>query len=198
MSLKHSYTLIAPFYDAVISRATQRVRADNLKQLPAEGTLDILIDGIGTGLDLPHLPPGHHYTGVDLTPAMLRQAEKRRGALALNLLQCDCHVLPFPDQHFDHVVAHLILAVVPQPLIALQEAARVLKSGGTLLVLDKFLRPGQKAPLRRLLTPLSKHIATRMDVVFEDLLAKTPSLRLESDRPVLAGGWFRALRLVKY
>jgi len=197
MSLQRTYTLFAPIYDAFIERASRQVRARSLAHLPAGGELDILLTGIGTGLDLPFLPQGHRYVGLDLTPAMMRHAEPRRDGLRLDLVQGDCRGLPFNDGSFDHVVAHLIVAITADPLATLRESARVLKPGGSLLVLDKFLRPGQAAPLRRTLNALSRRIATRMDVVFEDLLAQTPGLTLESDEPVLAGGWFRSLKLVK-
>lgn len=64
-------------------------------------------------------------------------------------------------------------------------------------MLDKFLRPGERAPLRRALNALSRHVATRLDVVFEDALAAAPLLAVESDLPVLAGGWFRSIALVR-
>jgi hypothetical protein len=38
-------------------------------------------------------------------------------------------------------------------------------------------------------------VATRLDVVFEDVLAQVPEFAVESDRPGLAGGWFRLIRL---
>jgi SAM-dependent methyltransferase len=197
MSLKFTYSLIAPFYDALLARPSARLREPSLAGLPREGELAILMDGIGTGLDLPFLPPNHRYTGLDLTAAMLARAKPRAEGLHLNLVQGDSLNLPFADASFDHAVLHLILAVVPQPARALKEAARVIKPGGRILVLDKFLRPGQRAPLRRLLNPLSRRFATRLDVVFEDVLAQVPELRLESDAPLLAKGWFRAIRLTK-
>lgn len=197
MSLKQTYTFFAPIYDALIDRPSRRMRQDSLARLPQEGDMDILLAGIGTGLDLPFLPLNHRYVGVDLTPAMLRHTLPRQDGLWLNLVIGDCRALPFADAYFDHVVAHLIIAVTGDPVATLQESARVLKPGGSLLVLDKFLHPGQAAPLRRALNPLSRRLATRLDVVFEDALAKTPSLRMESDEPVLAGGWFRSIKLVK-
>lgn len=197
MFLRLSYTLIAPFYDAVIRAASARVRADSLSQLPRQGNLRILLNGIGTGLDLPHLPPTHGYVGVDITAAMLKRAKPRMANLRINLVQGNSLTLPFADASFDHAVLHLILAVVPDPVHCLKESARVVRPGGTILILDKFLRPGQGAYLRRALNPLSARIATRLDVVFEEVLAQVPELKLEADRPVLARGWFRSIRLVK-
>jgi ubiquinone/menaquinone biosynthesis C-methylase UbiE len=92
---------------------------------------------------------------------------------------------------------HLILAVVPNPEQALQEAGRVLRKDGSIYILDKFLRPGQLAPVRRGLNTVLRHIATRTDVVFEDVLSNSKNLHVVSDEPALAGGWFRLIELVK-
>jgi phosphatidylethanolamine/phosphatidyl-N-methylethanolamine N-methyltransferase len=197
MSLRHSYTVIAPLYDALLETAGTGVRAASLGQLPQQGDLSILISGIGSGLDLPYLPPCHRYTGLDLTAAMLSRAKSRTGRLRLNLIQGNSMSLPFADEYFDHVVLHLILAIVPDATTCLQETARVLKPGGSVLILDKFLKPGETAWIRRTLNLLSRHIVTRLDVVFEEALAGVPQLKLKADVPVLAGGWFRSIRLVK-
>ncbi|MEO7320701.1 MAG: class I SAM-dependent methyltransferase [Nitrosospira sp.] len=197
MSLRHSYTIIAPLYDALLATAATGVRAASLGQLPKQAGLNILINGIGSGLDLPYLSPSHSYTGLDITPAMLNRAKPRIGGLRLNLVQGDSMALPFASRQFDHAILHLILAIVPDSLSCLQETARVLKPGGSVLILDKFLKPGETAWIRRTLNLLSRHIVTRLDVVFEEVLAGVPELRLESDVPVLAGGWFRSIRLIK-
>lgn len=196
MSLKHTYTLIAPFYDLAIERATQAARKRSLAALP-EKPGRVLLAGVGTGLDLPHLPVQHSYVGLDLNQAMLRRALPRVGHFDFLPVQGDAQRLPFADNSFDSAVLHLILAVVPQPTYCFAEIARILKPGGQVLVFDKFLRRGQPALVRRLANPLMRRIATRLDVVFEDLLCETPSLALDYDQAALAGGWFRLIRLSK-
>ncbi|HEY0635506.1 MAG TPA: class I SAM-dependent methyltransferase [Gammaproteobacteria bacterium] len=198
MSLRHSYTLFAPIYDLVIARASEPLRRASLARLEGERGEQVLIPGIGSGLDIPHLPRGPCYVGIDLTPAMLQRARSRAGVRDdIELQLGDAMALPFADGSFDTVVMHLILAVVPQPERALREAERVLKPGGRILLLDKFLRPGQHAPVRRLLNVVTRHLATRTDVVFEDVLKCCSSLRVTRDTPALAGGWFRHIELQK-
>jgi ubiquinone/menaquinone biosynthesis C-methylase UbiE len=197
MSLRTSYRFLAPIYDQAVEKPLRRARLRSLGALPAGRPQLVLLDGVGTGLDLPHLPAVHRYVGVDLTRAMLDRARARRDDLAVDLVEGDSQALPFADACFDHAILHLILAVVPDPARCLGECARVLKPGGTVLILDKFLRHGERAWLRRALNPLARRIATRTDVVFEDALASAPTLRLIDDQPALAGGWFRCIRLMR-
>ncbi len=198
MSLKHSYTLLAPVYDYLVKSAFIELRKKNLGQLNPADKEEILLTGIGTGLDIPWLPQGPRYTGIDLTPAMLERASKQLGQRRdIELKVADAMQLPFPDQHFDTIIMHLILAVVPDSQRALKEAQRVLRPGGRILILDKFIRPGQLAISRRLLNIFIRHIATRTNVVFEPLLVQCSELKLIRDEPALANGWFRYIELQK-
>lgn len=195
--LRMSYSLIAPLYDMVIERPMREARKRSLAALPSDTPQKVLISGVGTGLDLPYLPALHHYTALDFNPAMLSRAKARNEKLDVKFVLGDSMNLPYADAQFDFVVLHLIVAVVPEPQRCLSEAARVLKPGCTMLLFDKFLQPEQCAPLRRLLTPLSRRMATRMDVVFENVLRATPNLKIISNEPALANGWFRHIQLKK-
>lgn len=196
MSLKHSYTLAAPFYDVFLTTATNSARKRSLVPLAEAPPCDVLLLGVGTGLDLPHLPAQHRYVGLDLTAAMLARARPRTAGLQFLPLRGDAQRLPFDSASFDAVVLHLILAVVPEPTLCLAEAARVVRPGGTLLIFDKFLRRGE-AGWKRLLNPLTRRVATRLDVVFEDVLEAVGGLDVMSNQAALAAGWFRLIQLKK-
>ena len=199
--LRRAYTLWAPFYDTLLGRdAFTRVRQRSLSLLNQWQGKKILLMGIGSGLDIPHLPFGADYTGIDITPAMLTRARNcaKKHQREIHLLPGNAMQLAFAEHEFDRVIMHLILAVVPQPERALQEAMRVLKPGGEILILDKFLQPAQKAPLRRALNVVTRNLATRTDVVFEDILAQCPGLSMEQNQAAMLHGWFRHIVLRKH
>jgi phosphatidylethanolamine/phosphatidyl-N-methylethanolamine N-methyltransferase len=194
-ALQRSYTLLAPLYDSFVANPTRAIRQRSLAQLDNVQDMNILLCGIGTGLDIPYLPDGACYTGIDLTYAMLKRAKRQITTQNISLHQGNVMQLPYPDAYFDEVIMHFILAVVPLPQNALNEATRVLKPEGNILILDKFLREKQRAPVRRLLSPVISKIATRTDVVFEKL--EHPTLTVVNDSPALMGGWFRQILLRK-
>ena len=53
--LRRSYSLIAPLYDAVIERPLREARKRSLEALPAVERKNVLISGVGTGLDYRYL-----------------------------------------------------------------------------------------------------------------------------------------------
>jgi hypothetical protein len=48
-----------------------------------------------------------------------------------------------------------------------------------------------------LLNFAAARVATRLDVVFEEVLAQAPGLKVVNDDPAAMGGWFRMIRLEK-
>ena len=61
----------------------------------------------------------------------------------------DAENLALPDGQFDHAVAHLILAVMPDPHAGARELSRVLRPGGTISIFDKFVPDGEEPSLAR-------------------------------------------------
>jgi len=175
------------------------MRRQSLQRLHGLTPQHVLVNGVGTGLDIPFLPSHHIYTATDLTPAMLDKCHSklRDSDINMELHIADAMQLPFADNQFDIVLMNLILAVVPNPLSALQEAIRVTKPNGKIFIMDKFIRPGQLALSRRLLNVFMRHIATRTDVVFENLLSQCENTLVLNDKPVMLNGWFRLIDLEK-
>ena len=199
MGLRLSYTLLTPIYDILVEPAFRSIRQQSFQSVGDLSTKDVLIMGIGTGLDIPYLPAANSYTGIDITPSMLKKAEQRAKTSnsPIQLDVGDAMAMPYQDDSFDLVFMHLILAVVPNSEAALGEASRVLRSGGQIIVIDKFIKQGQLAPMRRLLSVFMRHIATRTDVIFKPLLEALPELTKLEDKPLLANGWFRRIVLQK-
>lgn len=75
---------------------------------------------------------GHQVTGVDLSPSLLASA--REAESADRYVLADAGALPFPDGHFDRVVAYNVLMDVPDLPAVTAEAARVLAAHGTLTI----------------------------------------------------------------
>lgn len=188
------YTLWAPMYDLVARFGRQRRRSIALLQLqPGER---VLLVGAGTGADLPLIPEGVSVLATDLTPAMLAKAEPRaRPGIELRVM--DGQALDLPDESFDAVILHLILAVIPDPAACLREAARVLKPGGRIAVFDKFLPDGASPSLpRRIANAVSGALFTEINRRMGDILKSSGApLRIEHDEPALMGGMFRVMIL---
>jgi ubiquinone/menaquinone biosynthesis C-methylase UbiE len=117
-----------------------------------QGLKGRLLDaGVGTGRNIPFYPPEAQVVGIDISPAMLARAERRR--LSLNADVELHHHLAFMDQSFDAAVATFLFCVLPDDLQvpALREMGRVVKSGGTIRLLE-YVRP--RGALRRAITRL--------------------------------------------
>lgn len=191
------YTAFAPLYDRIASFGAQRRRSIGLLDLrPGER---VLIVGAGTGADLPHLPPGVEVTAGDITPAMVERTRDRAARLGIpaRVEVMDGQALPFPDATFNAVILHLIVAVIPDPIACVHEAARVLRPGGRIAVFDKFA-PDEGPPsfLRRALNVVTTTVATDITRRLGPLLAGT-GLTVERREPAMLGGLFEIALLRK-
>lgn len=54
--------------------------------------------------------------------------------------------IPFPDDHFDVILSQAVLEHVPDPQLAVNEMARVLKPGGRLYIEAAYMQPGHLWP----------------------------------------------------
>jgi ArsR family transcriptional regulator len=96
--------------------------------------------GTGTGRLLELFAPLYQRgVGIDLSPAMLSVARtnlSRAGVAHAQIRQGDIYNLNLPRDSFDLVTIHQVLHYLDEPARAIAEAARVLRPGGRLLVVD--------------------------------------------------------------
>lgn len=126
----------------------------------AGGTGDIafrFLDRAGSG----------HATVCDLTEPMLVEGRKRAEAAAradsLDWVVGDAMALPFADNSFDVYTISFGIRNVTQPQQALNEAFRVLRPGGRLMVLEFSQIPNEM--MQKVYDLYSFHIIPRMGQV---------------------------------
>lgn len=139
--------------------------------------------GCGEGNNLLRFAPQLRCTGVDLFAAKLRFAAGQvRG---VRFAGADAAALPFADASFGSVFIRDLLHHVPDPAAVIAEAARVLRPGGRLCVLE----PNGANPLVMLQTwvvPAERGARESRREALEQLLRAAPfdSLEISAREPL--------------
>lgn len=192
------YGLWAPVYDHAI-RVFDRPRNRAISLLDLQRGERVLILGAGTGADLEFLPDGLELTAIDITPSMIRRLKQRAGRLGVpvDASVMDGHALEFPDSHFDAVILHLIVAVIPDPAGCLREVARVLRGGGRAVVMDKFIGDASSPHfLLRLAAPFAVFFGTHLSRKLGPLVEQA-GLQITYQEPAAVGSYFKIALLKK-
>jgi ubiquinone/menaquinone biosynthesis C-methylase UbiE len=139
------YDRIAALYDLMPMQllVTKRSLPWRKKMWQSVGNSKVLEVGVGTGVNIDLWPPEAQVTGIDFSPRMLKQAQKRVDKLGreADLRLGDVQSLDFPDATFDVVIATFLFCSVPDPILGLREVGRVLRPGGRILLLEHMISP---------------------------------------------------------
>jgi phosphatidylethanolamine/phosphatidyl-N-methylethanolamine N-methyltransferase len=203
-TVMRAYRRWAPVYDWVFGAVFDQGRRAAVEAADRVGGR-ILEVGIGTGLSLQTYSSRNRIVGIDLSPEMLRKAQRRATALMLTnveqLAVMDAEHLSLPDASFDAVVASHVISTVAHPTAALDECARVLMPGGELILINRVgAESGARRIVEHLLQPLVRRLGWRTEFPWEHFaawIALRPDLRLVERRPVPPFGHFALLRFVK-
>lgn len=120
--------VIAPI-DAVALRQWRRRLFSTLRG-------EVLELGVGTGRNLPIYGPDARVTALDIERDLLWTARARSGDRDVRLMIADAQRLPVPGATFDYVTSTLVFCSIPDPRLALDEVARVLRPDGRLLQIE--------------------------------------------------------------
>lgn len=191
-----AYRRWAPVYDATFGKIVEA----GVKQATAlinryEGR--VLEVGVGTGLSLKHYKHSLNVTAIDLSPDMLLRARARLRKHAIKhieLLEMDGTEVDFPDAYFDVATAMYVMTVMPDPVAAMHELARVTKPGGQIVIVNHFsIEKGVRAIVEKQLARFSDVLGWRPEFPVETLMLKG-KLKLEEKRPLQPFGLFTLLR----
>ena len=146
------YDVVARYYECVMSPLQRwglvKLRQETLNQLPAGRVLEI---GAGTGLNFVHYPHDAYGVAGEFSREMLKIASTKSRPARVQLLQNRAEDLPFKNHSFDAAFATLVFCSVEQPAQAFAELRRVVRPGGTVLLLEHVRPHGVLGPLFDLL-----------------------------------------------
>jgi phosphatidylethanolamine/phosphatidyl-N-methylethanolamine N-methyltransferase len=204
-TVEQAYDRWAPVYDLVFGGVFSKGRRAAIAATNAIGGR-VLEVGVGTGISLPQYAPHVRIFGTDISEAMLDKAKRRVAELRLKnvegLAVMDAEKLEFPDDSFDVVMAQYVVTAVPNPEVALDEFARVLRPGGEMIILsrvsaDAGLRRFIEQRLQPVVRPLGFRTAEFAWSRFTQWADGVPTIELVERRLVPPLGHFSLIRFRK-
>lgn len=148
-----TYDRIAPHYDWIVGWLERwflgDLRSETLANVPAN--LRMLEIGAGTGLNFVFYPQGASGVASEPSSGMLSFARKKSRPADVSLVQSSAEYLPFENASFDAAFATLVFCSLASPADAFAELRRVVKPGGSVVLLEHVRPQGLLGPLFDLL-----------------------------------------------
>jgi len=135
------YSEFAPLYDKIFGKIFSSRLRRVIGDLHIPRGARVLEVGAGTGTSFPAYPRHCQVIGIDLAPDMLDRAQgkiRENGWSHLKVMKMDALQLEFPDDSFDYVMAFHVVTVVPDPVRMVEEAKRVCRPGGRIVIVNHF------------------------------------------------------------
>ncbi|WP_196590864.1 class I SAM-dependent methyltransferase [Pectinatus frisingensis] len=154
--IKQRYNRTARFYNFMDKMISKRLRRQ-IVELASGNVLEI---GVGTGKNLSYYK-NCVVIGIDFSSGMLAKAQKvvRQRQMPIKLLEMDAQNMMFPDNSFDTVLATCVFCSVPNLVKGLEEARRVCKPDGRIILLEHVRSENFfLGRLMDMLNPLSLHL----------------------------------------
>ena len=160
--------------DAGVYNLCKKDYPDILAELEREPFTDLLDAGCGPAPMISLLSrkyPDKHYTGIDLTPAMIEQA-KRKHIRNADFVVGDCENLPFEPDSFDAIICSMSFHHYPNPQAFFDSVKRCLRPGGRLILRDMTIE-----------NPAAAWLVDHVELPFANLIGKG-DFRMASRRTV--------------
>jgi ubiquinone/menaquinone biosynthesis C-methylase UbiE len=140
------HPIFAAVYDRMTAAAERGELGEQRAALLARARGRTLELGAGTGANLVHYTSAvAELVVTEPDPHMARRLRDRLATepppFPTEVAEVGAEELPFPDDSFDTVAATLVLCTVGDPVRTAAEIARVLRPGGSLLVLEHVRDP---------------------------------------------------------
>jgi ubiquinone/menaquinone biosynthesis C-methylase UbiE len=160
-----SHRFFASFYERMSRSKGEQSFMNPLRKEVIDQARGLVLEiGAGNGLNFAFYEPERveRLEAIEPDSAMLRFARERaaKARVPVNLTQAPVEKLPFADDSFDSVVVTLVFCSVGDPGRGLREVRRVLKPGGSLLMLEHVRAHGAiAATMQNIITPVNKLVA---------------------------------------